>query len=114
MSDVKIGDKEWQKIEGFLREHTGVYVGANCREFFEGLKWMSRSGAQWRLLPAKYGHWNSVFKRFNRWSERGIWTQMLEHFAADADVENLMMDGSVIRAHACAAGAKKGLKTRKG
>ena len=109
MSEVKLKAREWRRIRAFLDESPQVYVGQEkqCRRFVEGVLWMLRSGAQWRLLPKQYGNWNSVYKRFCRWSERGVWQTMFEHFADDPDMEHVMMDSSVIRAHACSAGASK-------
>ena len=109
MTDVNVTDEQWTKIPGFLRQDPNAYVGneATCRRFIEAIKWMSRSGAQWRLLPSEYGNWNSVFKRFARWCENGVWKRMLDHFADDPDMENRMIDSTIIRAHPCAAGAEK-------
>lgn len=109
MRDVRLKDEEWTKIREFLRQDPNAYVGNEdeCRRFVEAIKWISRSGAQWRLLPAEYGNWNSVFKRFARWCDKGVWERMLAHFAQDADMEEGMIDSSVIRAHPCAAGAEK-------
>ena len=109
MKPVKLGENEWKKIHEFLKGCPHVYVGSvrACRRFVEGVLWVSRSGAQWRLLPKEYGKWNSVYKRFARWCEQGVWEQLLAHFANDPDLENVMVDSTVVRAHPCAAGALK-------
>ena len=109
MTDIKLTETEWTKIRDFLREDPRAYVGkeARCRRFIEAVKWISRSGGQWRLLPVEYGKWNSVYKRFARWGEAGVWDRMLTHFADDPDMENGMIDSTIVRAHPCAAGAQK-------
>ena len=109
MNRIKLTDKQWETIRDYLRSHPRVYVGneRGCRQFVEAVLWILRSGAQWRLLPATYGGWNSIFKRFSRWSEHGVWNGLLAHVAADADLQHVLMDSTVVRAHACAAGAKK-------
>ena len=102
-----IQDAHWPKILQFLRSCPGIYVGqeTKCRRFLEAVLWITRSGAQWRLLPTEYGNWNSVYKRFARWCDKGIWELMHQHFADEPDMEYLILDSTVVRAHPCAAGA---------
>src|SRR4051812_43072356 len=109
MTDVRLTDDQWTTIRDFLREDPNAYVGneATCRRFVEAVKWVSRSGAQWRLVPAEYGKRNSIYKRFERWCQAGVWERMLNTFAGEADMENGLIDSTIVRAHPCAAGAEK-------
>lgn len=109
MSTVALRDDQWEKILQFLRSCPQVYVGqeAQCRRFVEGVLWIARSGAQWRLLPETYGSWNSVYKRWARWCDQGVWERLHQHCAEDPDMEHLILDSTIIRAHPCAAGALK-------
>ena len=109
MTTLHLPEKQWAKIRAFLRSDPRAYVGKeqDCRLFVEAVLWVDRSGAQWRLLPDEYGNWNSIYKRFARWCDNGVWERMLTHFANDPDMENGMVDSTIVRAHACAAGASK-------
>ncbi len=73
---------------------------------------MARTGAQWRQLPDEYGKWNSVFRRYRRWVETGVFDAMLETLAelAERDATADMIDSTVVRAHHCAVGIKRGLR----
>jgi transposase len=106
---ITLTDKQWQKILPFLRSCPNVYVGqeSECRKFLSAVLWISRSGAQWRLLPKEYGDWNAVYKRFARWAEAGVFDQLHQFCAADPDLEHLLIDSTIVRAHPCAAGARK-------
>jgi transposase len=109
MKKVRLKDSEWGKIQTYLRGRNDVKIGSvrGCRRFLEGVLWVLRSGAQWRLVPKEYGKWNSVYRRFARWCEAGIWEAMLTHLAADADMESVLVDATIVRAHPSAAGAEK-------
>src|SRR5215210_2668922 len=115
MLTVTLSDQQWQKILPFLRSHPNTYVGheSECRKFLEAVLWMARSGAQWRLLPKEYGDWNTVYKRFARWNEQGVFEQLHQSLADDADMEHLLIDSTIIRAHPCAAGASKKMAGKK-
>jgi len=115
MNRVVLTDEQWVTIWTFLAAHPRVYVGRPeaCRRFLNAVLWVLRSGAQWRLLPVEWGRWNSVFKRFSRWAERGVWTDLHRQVAHDPDLQEVFLDSTIVRAHACAAGQKKAPRWRK-
>ena len=104
---TKLSDQEWEIIAAQLKTIAGVHSSqsAACRRFVDAVLWVLRVGGQWRSLPADRGNWNSVFKRFSRWSALGVWNHLLRFQAKVADVQDVSIDSTTARAHACAAGA---------
>lgn len=110
----EISDEQWDKIKALLPGKPGDpgRAAEDNRGFINAVLWIAKTGAPWRDLPERFGEWNSVFQRFNRWSKRGVWGRLLQVWQ-DPDMECLMLDSTVIRAHQHAAGAlKKGAKTK--
>jgi transposase len=93
----------------FLMKEPCVYTvnESRIRLFIEAVLRIMRSGEQWRLLPAEYGQWNTVYRRYARWSSKGVWERLFSFCAGDPDMELLIPDSTIVRAHPCAAGALK-------
>lgn len=104
---LEISDEEWTAIYPILAacKHVRIASEAACRAFLAAVLWVLRSGAQWRLLPVEQGQWNSVFKRFSRWCRHGVWQALHMGCSHLPDLQNILIDSTVIRAHPYAAGA---------
>jgi transposase len=81
--------------------------GENNRLFVDAVLWIARTGVPWRDLPGTFGAWNSVYQRFARWSNKGVWHRVFAELAKDADFEEVFLDSTIVRAHQHAAGAQK-------
>ena len=100
---------QWSKLYEYLKEIPKIHTDneEKINRFVEAVFWILRSGSQWRLLPEEYGNWNVVYQRFSDWADKGIWYKMLYYFSKDPDMEYIIVDSTILRAHACAAGADK-------
>ena len=109
-------DAEWRIFDFLLpdRGERGPPVSEK-RRTVNGILWVLRTGAPWRDMPARYGHWNSVFVRFTRWSKLGVWDAAFETLASVGPPENAehAIDSTIVRAHQHAAGVKGGIKIRR-
>jgi transposase len=104
-----LNDAMWARMAPHLigDERSRGTSGRDNRMFVEGVLWIVRTGSPWRDLPEVFGDWNSVFRRFSRWSQKGVWHRIFEAMAEDPDFEYLIVDSTIVRAHQHAAGAKK-------
>ena len=109
MTRHRLSDSDWQKIYEHLKRTPRTYTGneAKTRLFVDAVHWVMRTGAGWRDLPEGFGDWNAVFKRFARWSDRGVWDGLHQALIDEPDMEWLLIDSTVVRAHPSAAGAPK-------
>jgi transposase len=109
MPRMMLRDDQYERVALLLPGKAGDRgrTAADNRLFVEAVLWMARTGAPWRDLPAEFGRWNSVYMRFARWSRNGIWHDVFEALAVDADFEEVFIDSTIVRAHQHAAGAPK-------
>jgi transposase len=103
-----ISDADWDRIEGLLPGRPGQHGRAarDNRLFVDAVLYVARTGIPWRDLPPRFGNWNSAWRRFDRWAKAGRWDPILAALR-DPDLDLLILDSTAVRAHPCAAGAKK-------
>ena len=107
-------DAEWERIQPLLpsnRGRRGHPFGDN-RKVVEGIVYRYRAGLPWRDLPARFGPWQTVWKRHHRWSADGTWDRVLAEVLADADAAGdldwrVSADSTVVRAHQHATNAAR-------
>ena len=104
-----ISDTAWQSILPFLRAYPNIYVGSpeTCKRFLSALLWITKEGASWRALPKVYGYWNTIYRRFGRWCDAGVFESLHEHFHEAGELSAILVDSTIVRVHSCAAGAPK-------
>ncbi|MBB4951964.1 transposase [Agrobacterium vitis] len=94
-------DDQWDQIARHIigDARTRCSSGLDNRMFVEAVLWIVRTGSPWRGLPEVFGDWNSVFRRFSRWSQKGIWWRVFDAMSDDRDFEYLIIDSTIICVH---------------
>jgi len=107
----EISDSDWERIKKYFPERTIHTMGRpskDSRTMLNGILWILGTGAAWRDMPERYGAWQTVYKRFSQWSKEGLFERIFSDLTVDADMENISIDGTYIKAHKASAGAKRG------
>lgn len=116
MKRHELTDAQWARLEPLLppqRCPHGGRVAAPHRRILNGILWLLATGAPWRDLPSRYGGWQTVYSRFRRWQLAGVWEQVFAALKQQADASGDLdwtlhfVDGTKVRAHPHAAGARR-------
>ena len=78
------------------------------RRFVEAVVYVLRTGVAWEDLPERFGKPNSLYRRFRRWSQQGIWDALFERGIPEDELETVMVDATITKAQRFASGARGG------
>ena len=116
MARGDLTDREWAMTGPLLPSERGRWArpAGDNRLFLNGMLHVLRTGCPWRDMHERYGKWNSVYVRFRRWTEQGVWDALLQTLVDQGLTDNWqhMLDSTVVRAHSQATGGKGGLIRR--
>jgi transposase len=103
-------DAQWAMLEPLIEacRPKGKTPPQDLRRTISAILWRHQNGAKWRSVPAELGPWSRAAQTFIRWARLGVWERLLG-LAQEGGVELGMtfLDGTSIRAHQKAAGARR-------
>src|SRR5690242_7974397 len=113
-------ERQWERVRPLLPPppQSRGRPRRDDRTVVEGILWRLATGVPWRDLPERFGPWRTVYSRFRRWQQAGVWERVLATLQTEADATGDLdwilhfLDGTTVRAHQHAAGAKKGAAIR--
>ena len=111
----ELSEAEWELIKDLLPPEKTGRKGKPCkdnRQMLNAMIWLARSGAPWRDLPERYGPWETVYSRFRKWIDDGIIDNIFRILALDAELSELSIDATIVRAHQHSAGAPQKKRNR--
>lgn len=118
MERSRLTDAQWERLRAVLPPPPRRgRPRRDDRVVVEAILWRLATGAPWRDLPERFGSWRTAYSRFRRWQQAGVWDRALAALQAEADARGDLdwslhfLDGTTVRAHQHAAGAKKGAAT---
>jgi len=101
-------DAQWARIEPLLPTDVRGMKRVDDRRVLSGIVHALKCGGRWADCADVYGPKKTLYNRFVRWAERGVWERIFSALASADEADRLFIDSSCIKAHRCAGGAKGG------
>ena len=109
-----LDDEQWEKIQPLLPTDVRGKERADDRRVISGILHVLKSGCRWCDCPPEYGPPTTIYNRFTRWAERGVWERLFRELADRGRSTNVqMIDSTHIKAHRSASGGKGGSRRRR-
>ena len=107
-------DEQWDRIKNLVPGKVGDRgrSGKNNRLFVDAVLYVLKTGVPWRDLPERFGNWNSVWRRFDRWCECGVWEKIVKELC-EYDFEEVQLDSTSIKVHLAAVGGRREVDEKK-
>jgi putative transposase len=101
-------DEQWERTEDLLPGKPGDSgrTAADNRLFVDAVLFVAKTGIPWRDLPERFGKWNSVWRRFDRWCQAGVW-ETLAKVLGEHDLTELQLDSTSIKVHLAGVGGRR-------
>ena len=108
-----LNDDQWSRIEPYLPTDVRGKERVDDRRVISGILHVLKSGCRWCDCPPEYGPPTTIYNRFVRWAERGVWERLFRELAARGrSGDTQMIDATHVKAHRSASGAKRGSTSR--
>jgi len=106
-----LSDKQFSKLQPLLPTDTRGKARVDDRRAISGIIHVLKSGGLWVDAPDVYGPRKTLYNRFVRWSQKGVWMGIFDALSqAGGPSLEVMIDSTVVRAHRVAQSGKGGLK----
>lgn len=101
-------DEQWDRIKDLVPGKNGDpgRSGSNKRLCIDAVLYVLKTGVPWRDLPERFGNRNSVWRRFDRWGENGIWKKIVKELS-ELNLAELQIDSTSIKVHLAAIGGRR-------
>jgi len=107
-------DVQWNLIRDLLpgKQGDAGRTAADNRLFVDAILFVAKTGIPWRDLPERFGKWNSVWRRFDRWCELDVWRTLAE-VLGEADLAELQLDSTSVKVHIAGVGGRRQAEEKK-
>jgi len=109
-----LNDEQWSSIQPLLPRDVRGKPRVDDRRVISGIVFVIKSGCRWCDCPSEYGPAKTIYNRFVRWAERGVWERLFRALATRGRATDVqMIDATHVKAHRSASGAKRGSISRR-